>query len=87
MPFRRSLIVLGLAAALAACGGSSSSTSAPPPASSSAPAVASCEGVHLGQTGVISLQCNGTATVKATVGTLTKQISGPSGERGPIFSA
>jgi hypothetical protein len=76
MPFRRSLIVLGLSAALAGCGGSNGSPSTSAPASSSAPAVASCEGVHLGQTGVISLQCNGTATVKVTTGAFSKQLNG-----------
>lgn len=73
-----SLALVGITVALAGCGGSPASpAAAPAPSSAGAPPAATqCEGAHLGQTGVISLQCNGTATVKATVGSLTKQITG-----------
>jgi hypothetical protein len=78
MLLRRSLILLGVVAASAGCGGSSGSPSSGPPSNqaSSLPAAAECEGVHLGQVGVISLQCNGTATVMATTGSASKQLTG-----------
>ena len=76
MSLTRSLLLLGSAAALAACGASSPSTSLTPPPAASSPTVAQCEGVHLGQTGVISLQCNGTATVKVTTGSVSKELTG-----------
>ena len=76
----RSLIVLGVVAALTACGGGSGgapSTSTPGGATGSSPATGQeCEGVRLGQVGVISLQCNGTATVQATTGSVSKQLTG-----------
>src|ERR1700694_5907327 len=74
MKFSRSLIVLPILVALAGCGGSSgSSSSTPPPTSNAGP---SCEGVRLGQVGVIALKCDGTATVKATTGGVSSTITG-----------
>jgi hypothetical protein len=75
MHFLRSLLVLGVVASMAGCGGSSGAPS-PGGATGSSPTVAECEGAHLGQVGVISLQCNGTATVKVLVGGVSKQLSG-----------
>ncbi|MDQ6918629.1 MAG: hypothetical protein M3Z98_04630 [Candidatus Dormibacteraeota bacterium] len=76
MSLTRSLLLLAPVAALAACGGSSPSSSSTPPPAASSPTVAQCEGAHLGQSGVISLQCNGTATVKVTTGGVSKELTG-----------
>jgi hypothetical protein len=71
---RGTLIALAALVVLAGCGGSSGSTSSTPPPTSAA--VASCEGVRLGQVGVISLKCDGTATVKATTAGVSSTITG-----------